>query len=40
MVTDSNGKLFEERRKNNFATNPEKRKEKDRRDAKNAYKPE
>ena len=45
MVIDSKGKLFEERRKkerrkNNFITDTEKRKEKDRRDPKNAYKPE
>ncbi len=40
MVTDSNGKLFEERRKkdrrkNEFLTKEEKRKIKDRRDPKN-----
>ncbi len=44
MVTDSNGKLFEERRKkerrkNKFITKPEKRTDKDRRDPKNGYKP-
>ncbi len=44
MVTDSNGKLFEERRKkerrkNKFVVNPEKRTVKDRRDPKNNYKP-
>lgn len=45
MVTDSKGRLFEERRKkerrkNDFSVNAEKRNTKDRRDPKNAYKPE
>ncbi len=45
MVIDSKGKLFEERRKkerrkNEFNTKEEKRAKSDRRDPKNAYKPE
>jgi hypothetical protein len=45
MIIDSKGKLFEERRKkerrkNEFNTKEEKRAKTDRRNPKNAYKPE
>lgn len=45
MIIDSKGNLFEERRKkerrkNDFNTKQEKRTKTDRRDPKNAYKPE